>query len=213
MKTFNLNFTEKAKYSIVVLNAILFSLLITGCSILIPKEIRELEQLEIFAVAENGEAIVLDGVINSSALDQFKVLASEYPGIKRIEIVNCDGSINDEVNLVLAKYVYDNQYDIHLLDNGLVASGGTDLFLAGHKRSKGASTKIGVHSWAGGNKTATDFPVGHANHLPYIDYYVSIGFTEQQAETFYYFTINAAPANDIHWMTETEISQYNLISK
>ena len=195
------------------LSIILFSFFVSGCGIIMPKEIRELEKAEIFSISNDKKAIVLDGAINSSALDKFKLLAKQNPKIARIEIVNCEGSINDDVNLELAKYIYDNKYNIHLLDNGLIASGGTDLFLAGRKRSIGANTKIGVHSWAGRNNiTALDFPVGHDNHLPYISYYVSVQFSQQEAENFYYFTINAAPANSIHWMTEVEIEQYNLIT-
>ncbi|NQX82059.1 MAG: alpha/beta hydrolase [Flavobacteriaceae bacterium] len=183
-----------------------------SCSIIIPKEIRELEKAEIFSVSKDKKNILLNGVINSSALDKFKTIANDNPTIKNIEIKNCDGSINDVINLELAKYIYDNEYDIHLLDNGIIASGGTDLFLAGRKRTKGSNTKIGVHSWAGNREIATDFPIGHAYHLPYIKYYVSVGFTQQQAENFYYYTINAATADSIHWMTVAEIKLYNFIS-
>jgi hypothetical protein len=217
IKTFNLinmTWTIKRTDLIYILSFILFSFFITGCRIFLPKEIRELEKIEIFSVSKNKKAIILNGVINSSALDEFKALANKNSKIRRIQIVNCEGSINDEVNLKLAKYIYENKYDIHLLDNGVIASGGTDLFLAGRKRSIGTHTKIGVHSWAGRNDiTATDFPVGHDNHLPYINYYVSVEFTQQQAENFYYFTINAAPADSIHWMTDAEITQYNLTTE
>ncbi len=187
---------------------IITTFLLMSCNVQFHKEIRILEKAEIFTISSDKKAILLNGVINSSSLDKFKVLAKENQKIKRIEIVNCEGSINDKVNLKLAKYIFDHKYNIHLLDNGLIASGGTDLFLAGYIKPKGSNTKIGVHSWAGNNNTATDFPVGHANHLPYINYYVSIGFTQQQAEDFYYFTINAASAYSIHWMTDEEITHY-----
>lgn len=72
---------------------------------------------------------------------------------------------------------------------------------------------LGVHSCAGGGNVATDFPVGDAEHQSYIDYYISIGFTQQEAEDFYYFTINTAPAEDIHWMKEEEIIQYGMITQ
>ncbi len=99
------------------------------------------------------------------------------------------------------------------MDNAEIASGGVDFFLAGVKRTRGKNTKIGVHSWGGDGESATDYPRGHANHLPYIKYYVLIGFTQKQAEDFYYFTIYAAPANGIHWMTEAEIKKYNMITE
>ncbi len=171
-----------------------------------------LEKKTIFRISEDQKAIVLDGTINSAAFDKFKALATQYPTVKKIEIVNCDGSINDIVNLQLAQYVHEQGFSIHLKDNGLIASGGTDFFLAGVSRTVGTNTKVGVHSWAGDGKVATDFPKGHKLHQKYIDYYVAVGFTPQMAEDFYFFTINAAPADEIHWMTEAELKRYNFLT-
>jgi len=167
----------------------------------------------IFKVLDDNLTVEMNGTISSSSLTDFNSLESAYPNVSKINIKNCDGSDDDEVNLQLSLKVHQEGINIHLMDNGRIASGGVDFFLAGIQRTRDVNTQIGVHSWAGGNETATDFPVGHANHLPYIDYYVSVGFTQQQAEDFYYFTINAAPADDIHWMTEAEITQYSLITQ
>lgn len=166
----------------------------------------------IFKVLEDNITVEMDGEIGNSSLKDFTNLVNSFPGITKINIKNCMGSSDDETNLKVSLMIHQKGINIHLMDNGTIASGGVDLFLAGIKRTKGVNTKIGVHSWAGDNATATDFPVGHANHLPYINYYVSIGFTQQQAENFYYFTINSAPASSVHWMTETEIALYNIIN-
>ena len=99
------------------------------------------------------------------------------------------------------------------MDNGSIASGGVDFFLAGTKRTKGSNTQIGVHSWSDGTNTAIDYVVGHANHFPYINYYKNIGFSQEDAESFYYFTISSATAKSIHWMTESEILKYNILKK
>lgn len=171
----------------------------------------------IFKVLNDNKTIEMNGTIKSSSLNNFNKLYTAYPEILSIHIVECDGSMDDETNLLLSKRIYDLKINTHLLDNGLIASGGVDFFLAGIKRSKGSDTKIGVHSWAGeddnGNEvTATDFPVGHEYHLDYINYYKSVGFTQKQAEDFYYFTINAAPADGIHWMTNDEIQTYHILT-
>lgn len=194
-----------------VLVVLLLAACFGGCSILVPREIKQLERARIFSVSESGEALVLNGVVNSTALEEFEEIAGANPSIKHLEIVDCYGSINDDINLELAKFIYDNNFNIHLLDSGSVASGGTDLFLAGRTRTTGVGTRIGVHSWAGRSKTATDFAVGHEHHLPYISYYHSIGFSQEEAEKFYYFTINAASADSIHWMTEEEIVEYEML--
>ena len=99
------------------------------------------------------------------------------------------------------------------MDDAIIASGGVDFFVAGIKRSRGSNTRIGVHSWAEPDFTATDFPEGHEHHLPYINYYVAVGYTQKQAEDFYYFTIYAADADDIHWMTDEQIALYNILTE
>lgn len=164
----------------------------------------------IFKVVNNS-TVEMNGEINSNTLTDFNRLIQNNPNIKLINIKEVPGSSDDQVNLQVSKRVFDLGIATHLMDNGEIASGGVDFFIAGVKRTKGTNTKIGVHSWSDGSQDATAFPVGHANHLPYINYYVSVGFTQQQAENFYYFTINAAPPSSIHWMTEAEITQYGLI--
>lgn len=169
-------------------------------------------QFGIFKVLDDNTTIEMNGTIGSSSLNDFNNLEAAFNSVNKINIKNCDGSSDDETNLLLSAKVHQKGINIHLMDNGLIASGGVDFFLAGISRTKGTNTMIGVHSWSDGSNEATDFPVGHANHLPYIDYYVSVGFTQTQAEEFYYFTINAASAANIHYMTDAEIEQYNLIT-
>ncbi|WP_420602756.1 hypothetical protein [Flagellimonas sp.] len=169
-------------------------------------------QFGIFKVLDD-DTIEMNGTIGSSSLKDFNRLYAKHPTVKTINIKNCDGSSDDTVNLLLSKRVHDLSLNIHILDNGTIASGGVDFFLAGKKRTRGKNTKIGVHSWSDGTNEATNFPVGHTNHLPYINYYKSIGFTQKQAEDFYYFTINAASAANIHWMTNEEIAKYGIIKE
>ena len=166
----------------------------------------------IFQVLDDDKTIEMDGVINSSSLTNFNNLISQFPNIELINIKECEGSMDDITNLQVAPKVYQRGIKTHLMDNGLIASGGVDFYLAGIKRTRGTTTQIGVHSWSDGTNGATAFPVGHAYHQKYIDYYESIGFTQTEAEDFYYFTINAASANSIHWMTEAEIEQYKILT-
>lgn len=164
----------------------------------------------IFTVIDQN-TVNMDGVITSSTLDDFDELIDFYPEIDLINMIEVPGSDDDEINLEVSAAVHDRDIATHLMDGGLIASGGVDFFLAGTTRTKGNNTMIGVHSWSDGTNEATDFPVGDAVHLPYINYYIYVGLTPTEAEAFYYFSINAAPAVDIHYMTEDEIETYNLL--
>lgn len=190
---------------------ILFVLLVVTLSITSCSK-KGVAKYGIFTISENSTTVEMDGTINSKSLDNFNSLYAAYPNVTQINIVNCEGSMDDETNLQLSQKVYDLSINTQLLDNAIIASGGVDFFLAGRKRTRGTDTRVGVHSWGSGNSSATDFPVGHSNHQPYIDYYKAIGFSQQESEDFYYFTINAASAENIHWMTEEELTKYQIFN-
>jgi hypothetical protein len=170
------------------------------------------KQFGVFKVSEDSTTNEMDGEINSSSLSNFNALLAAFPLVNKINIVNCGGSADDEINLQVSKLVHEKGMSTHLNDNGLIASGGVDFFLAGVNRSRGTNTKIGVHSWSDDNSEASDYPRGDTNHFPYIEYYQSVGFTQQAAEDFYYFTIAAAPATGMHYMSDAEVVQFSLLT-
>ncbi len=173
----------------------------------------EKRKFGIFKVLPDNKTIEMNGEIGTTSLNDFNKLSHKFPDVSQINIVNCDGSDDDEVCLQLGLKVYQKGINIHLMDNGEIASGGVDFFLAGRKRTRGSNTLIGVHSWGGDDVKASDFPRGHEQHLFYINYYISIGFTKAQAEEFYYYTINAAPHYSMYDMTEDEIKKYGLLKQ
>lgn len=165
----------------------------------------------IFTVLSDNVTVEMDGDIGSASLRNFNSLISSFPDVNSINMIEVPGSIDDEINLQVAALVHQRGISIHLVDNGIIASGGTDFFLAGATRTIGTGTQIGVHSWSDGENEATDYAIGHPFHEEYIEYYISIGFSRAEAEAFYYFTINIASSNEIHWMTEDEINQYGIL--
>ena len=162
--------------------------------------------------AQNDTTAIMNGTINSKTPQYWENYITAFSNTKMIIMKDCPGSCDDEANLEAARAVKLQNLAIHLPADAEIASGAVDFFLAGNVRTREAGSKIGVHSWAEAVKTATDYEVGHEKHQPYIDYYIDMGFSQADAEAFYYFTINAAPASDIHWMTDEEIEQYGLLT-
>ena len=142
-------------------------------------------------------------------------LFTDHPEVKNLIMLDVPGSADDEANLSTAKMVYERKMNTIVPRLGMIASGGTDFFLAGHYRCIDTfNTRIGVHSWSDGQGAeATNFPKGHEFHLPYINYYVAVGIEQQLAEDFYYYTIDAASADNIHWMTSEELLLYKFENK
>lgn len=154
--------------------------------------------------------IRLHGEIDSNTLNAFEEVMRQNPNTELLIFGIAPGSSDDEVNLQVGRRLFQEGLNTHVENNGEIASGAVDLFLAGAERTLGSNTLVGVHSWSDGSNDATDFPMNSAEHQPYIQYYQAVGFSSQWASDFYFFTINAASADDIHWMTEAEITTYQI---
>lgn len=169
---------------------------------------------DIFTVQPDEQTVVMNGEIKSRTLQDFTNLLQGHPNIQRIHMGTVPGSNDDEINFQVGLMLRQNNINTHVLDNGIIASGGVDFFLAGVQRTLGENTMVGVHSWSDGDgNQATDFPMDSPEHLPNIQYYENIGYSSQWSRDFYFFTINAASAEDIHWMTEAEIAQFELTTQ
>lgn len=164
----------------------------------------------------NGTFAVAYGLIDGNTPIKVQNLIDNHPNVTTIVMHSVPGSMNDEANLQASQLIFNKGYKMFLPQGGFVASGGTDMFLAGSIRViEVTPNAVGVHSWAEdeqGNVTATDYPVGHVKHQPYIDYYMNLGFSQSESENFYYFTINSAPFSGVHWMTQSELDQYKVRS-
>ncbi len=161
---------------------------------------------------QDSETVVINGLIDSSIPQYWDNYISAYPETNTMIMKDCPGSIDDIANWEAGRNIHAQGVAIHLPADAVIASGAVDLFLSGAERTREAGSQIGVHAWADGNgNEATDFPVGHEEHQGAIDYYMAVGFTQEEAEAFYYFTINIASADDIHWMTDEEIEEFKLL--
>ena len=157
----------------------------------------------------DGDVAYMNGVIGSSTPEAVLKLVLNHPEVKTIEMGIVPGSINDVANLRASLYVHKYGLNTRLKSNSSIASGGTDFFLAGKKRSIEKGAIIGVHSWGGGALAATDVPKDDEAHKKYLDYYKKVNIPE----AFYWYTLEAAPASSIHNMTAEEIKIYNIESK
>ena len=97
-------------------------------------------------------------------------------------------------------------YATYLPAGGLVASGGTDLLLAGVPRIVERGTTIGVHSWSDGAAIGDTIARDAEDHRAYLDYYRVLAIDQE----FYWFTLQAAPADGMHWMTDSEMAKYSV---
>jgi Ca2+-binding EF-hand superfamily protein len=170
------------------------------------------DELTVFLVAVNAPAgfrvadgvAVMSGVIDSETPARVLRLVFEHPDVRTIEMTFVPGSIDDEANLRAAAVVRRFGFTTLLRRQSTIASGGTDFFLAGKQRVVEAGALLGIHSWGGPGFEGQDVPRDDPQHRLYLDYYEEMGIPAE----FYWRTLEAAPADGIHWMTEPELERF-----
>lgn len=159
--------------------------------------------------AVRGSLAVMRGVIGPSTPGRVLELLIEEPQVGTIVMANVPGSIDDDSCLRAARMVRRAGLATHVPSGGEVASGGTDFFLAGIERTVDEGARLGVHSWAGFDEEGSDLPEDHPEHERYLAYYRDLGIDE----SFYWFTLRAAPAESIHFMRQAELRRYGMLTE
>ncbi len=149
------------------------------------------------------------GTVGPSTPGRLEAFLDAYPDLELLVLPYLPGSNDDESNLEAGRMLYEAGIATCVPSTGMIASGGVDLFLAGSSRTVGTGGQVGVHSWSTwGGASGAELPTDDPEHDMYLDYYEDIGISED----FYWFTLDAAAANSIHWMTADELVQYGVVT-
>lgn len=151
---------------------------------------------------------ILDGSIESETPDQFRAMLRAYPAIRRIDMIDCPGTGDDEANLALARMVRRAGIATHVPTGGSVRSGGVELFLAGAKRSAAPEAEFAVHSWLDEDgREPDDYAESDPVNREYVDYYREMGMSADKAKAFYALT-NSVAHGDALYLKTRDIAAY-----
>ena len=156
-----------------------------------------------------GDKLFIDGLINSKTYGQITEILDSNPQITTLVEGKMEGSIDDDTMFRIGYLVRERGLNTMLLATSDINSGAVDLFTAGVERTMEKGAHIGVHSWSDGLREGKDFPRGapeHENNRKYTE--AMLG-----ADDFYWYTLQAAPADGIHEMSEAEIARYGLLTR
>ena len=161
-----------------------------------------------------GEKAFMYGVIDHTTPGVVQALVDEHPEVTRIVMMDVPGSDDDPANLEASRLVREHGLETVVPSNGVIASGGVDFFTAGKFRVVEPCGKLGVHSWDedgpdGGIILGNEVPRDHEIHTMFLDFYREMGIPED----FYWFTLEAAPPQRIHWMSDEEIVVFGLVTE
>tara|TARA_B100000683_G_C12394660_1_gene517031 strand:+ start:522 stop:1043 length:522 start_codon:yes stop_codon:yes gene_type:complete len=156
----------------------------------------------------NGTVAIMNGELTSDAPDQVATLLEENPNIEWIELQNCPGSLDDHSALEASRMIRSANINTRVPINGEIASGAVDFFIAGVQRTVVEGGKVGVHSWSNGDVEGSEVPESDSEHDLYLNFYEDMGISSD----FYWFTLNAASSDGLHYMTQDELREYELIN-
>jgi hypothetical protein len=148
----------------------------------------------------------INGVLGKRFYKKFEKFIAENPSVKTCVLEIVPGSANDEWNVKSCLLLYKSGMNTELKSYSEIASGGVDLFMSGNTRTIEEGARIGVHSWSDGKKEGIEYPRDSEQHKIFLDLFDKIDVDT----AFYWYTLKAASANDIYWMTNEEIELYNL---
>jgi len=156
-----------------------------------------------------GDKAYLNGDLGVRTYNQIFTLITEHPEVNTIVEVNVSGSVHDDINMQTGRLIRQAGLNTYVPGNGDIASGGVDLFCAGVNRTIEKGAKLGVHSWGGGGIQAADLPEDSPLHEAQIAYFSEM-LGSPLGKDFYFYTINAAPAAEVHYMSPEEITRWQL---
>ena len=109
---------------------------------------------ERLTLSVRGGLLFVKGVVNRRSERRVRKTLLAARDVAVIVLTHVPGSADDETNLALGRLLRAARYATYLPAGAMVASGGTDLFLAGAVRIVERGAQVGVHSWAGGGGAA-----------------------------------------------------------
>ena len=161
----------------------------------------------------SGEEAFLSGILGTATYHQLKRIIENNPEVKTIVLHRVEGSINDEVNMHTGRILREAGLNTKVLSDSDIASGGVDLFAAGVERIVEKGARLGVHSWGGGpteeHSRGDKLPENHPAHQYQLQYFRQMLGTELGPD-FYFYTLQAAPVDGMHYMSDQEIKDWKL---
>ncbi len=158
----------------------------------------------------DGDNAFLNGELGSGTYRQLEYLLAAHPEVETIVFENVPGSVNDDVNVYSGRLIRKAGLKTVVSADGIIASGGVGLFCAGVERTIEPGARIGVHAWSipGEEVDPAALPRNHHAHRSQLTYFREM---LDQGEEFYFFTLDAAPFETVHWMSGDEIDEFGLV--
>lgn len=155
-----------------------------------------------------NDRLLMNGVITSRTPAAFAEVLAQNPQVRTLVFQTLEGSIDDEAVVEMGYAIRARGLGTHLQSDSGIYSGAVDLYLAGVARTMVAGAEIGVHSWADAFGEGAEYPRDAPEHR------LNAQYTSDMlgSDAFYWFTLQAAPSDEIYIMDAAEIGRFGLLT-
>tara|TARA_R110001599_G_scaffold179411_2_gene372013 strand:+ start:7329 stop:7946 length:618 start_codon:yes stop_codon:yes gene_type:complete len=204
---------EKNKRNVALLSLFLCLMIVTfltACSELAVNKKAEADMIDGLVIDIEENSAYLSGVLDSNLVEELSHLIKQNPNVTELVLVDIPGSVDQQATMEGARLIRRLGLNTHIAQTGYVLSGGVDLFLGGVERTIGAGAGVGVHAWSDGSRMkAANVNVADSIHAVYVNFYLEMGVPER----FYWFSLDAAPADRVYFLSPEETYDYQLATQ
>ncbi|MDB4837218.1 alpha/beta hydrolase [Marinomonas sp.] len=151
----------------------------------------------------------LSGILGDDLVKDLSTLVRDHPNISELVLVNIPGAENEQAVIDGARLIRRLGLSTRIAATGYVLSGGVDLFLGGVERRIGAGAGVGIHAWTDGTHIqAANIADTDPVHGAYVNFYLEMGVSER----FYWFSLAAAPAERVYFLSPEEVYDFELVT-
>ena len=159
-----------------------------------------------------GNEAFLSGELGERTFRQIKNMIADHPNVRTITLTEVDGSVDDDVNMHTGRMIREAGLTTKVTKDSKVHSGGVDLFCAGSKRIYESGAELGVHSWNDETMQGVDYPRDHPVHQHQLAYFEEM-LGKETGSKFYFFTLEASPADRMHMLTPSQVKKWKLATE
>jgi len=160
----------------------------------------------------DSTSVEMNGTVDSYSPAAFRRMMKSHKNIRTIYMIDCDGSVDEEANLALARMIRRAGLNTHVPNHGSIRSGAVELFLAGVRHTADPQAQFVVHSWMDEDgMEANDYPPSDPVHREYLGYYAEMGVPADKAAAFYALT-NSVPFSQQLVLSRADIARYNMLN-
>lgn len=191
-------------------SCLIIALFLTACSGMEANKKADVDVSDSLVIDVEGNSAYLSGVLGSDLVKQLSDMVRKNPNVTDLVLVDVPGSVDQEATMEGARLIRRLGLNTSIAQTGYVLSGGVDLLLGGVTRSIGAGAGIGVHAWSDGTRIkATNLNVSDPVHAAYVNFYLEMGVPER----FYWFSLDAAPADRVYFLSPEEVYDFQLATE